>query len=165
MLNFWTNFQFYVPYLVIADTILTLLSLFLIISLVGRVRETERLLKWLSEAERVEDVRLLLQRQKIFMDEVERNFNLIREKLEELNIKQLDNIQKVGFIRFDAFKDVGGELSFSLALLNGKNEGIVISSLHGREGSRVYGKTVKDGASSFPLSDEEKEAIKRALGD
>ena len=163
--NFWTNFQIYLPYLLIADTFLVLLSLFLVLSLIGKVRGTERLLKWLSEAERVEDVRLLLQRQKAFMDEVEKNFNQTRKKLDELNIKQLDNIQKIGFIRFDAFKDIGGELSFSLALLNGKNEGVVISSLHGREGSRVYGKTVKDGASSFPLSDEEKEAIKRALGD
>ncbi|MGB9607144.1 MAG: DUF4446 family protein [bacterium] len=163
--DFWTNFQPYLPYIVLADTFLVIILLFLLIIVLSKIKNTNRLLSWLSEGERIGDVRALLQRQRDFIAEVEENFKLIEKKLEELEVKQLNNIQKVGFLRFDAFKDIGGELSFSLALLNGKNEGIVVSSLHGREGSRVYAKTVKDGTSSFPLSDEEKEAIKRALGE
>jgi len=156
MNNLIESLQPYIPYIVIADTFLILIFLLALLSLIGKVKQTNRLLRWLSEGERLQDVKLLLFRQQTFMEDVDK-------KLSELTAKQLETIQKIGFIRFDAFKDMGGALSFSLALLNGKNEGIVISSLHGREGSRVYGKTVKGESSSFPLLDEEKEAIKRAL--
>lgn len=163
MENFIESLQPFITYFVLGDTFLVLLLLFLLVSLLRRTSETNRLLQWLSEGERLQDVKLLLSRQQTFMKDVDDNFSALRKELKEMREKQLETLQKVGFIRFDAFKDIGGELSFSLALLNGRNEGIVISSLHGREGSRVYGKTVKDGSSSFPLSDEEREAINRAL--
>lgn len=161
--NFFQNLQPYIQYIVVLDTFLVLILLILLFSLSSKVKETNRLLRWLSEGERLQDVKLLLLRQQTFMQEVDENFASLKRELKELLEKHKETIQKVGFIRFDAFKDTGGELSFSLALLNGKNEGVVISSLHGREGSRVYGKTIKNGSSLFPLSDEEKEAIRRAL--
>lgn len=164
MSSYLESFQPYIPFVVFANTFLIILLAVFLILLIRRTNEANRLLRWLSEGERLQDVKILLYRQQTFMDNVDKNFSTIRKELEEIREKQLDTLQKVGFIRFDAFRDIGGELSFSLALLNGKNEGIVISSLYGREGSRVYGKPVKDGSSSFPLSDEEKEAINRALG-
>lgn len=164
MSSYLESFQPYIPFVVFANTFLIILLAVFLILLSRRTNETNKLLRWLSEGERLQDVKILLYRQQTFMDNVDKNFSTIRKELEEIREKQLDTLQKVGFIRFDAFRDIGGELSFSLALLNGKNEGIVISSLYGREGSRVYGKPVKDGSSSFPLSDEEKEAINRALG-
>ncbi len=163
MNNFLGSLYQHIFYFVLADTFFILLFLLLLLFLFRKVKETNRLLQWLGEGEKVKDVRLLLARQRTFIEEVEKNFSALREEIKEIKEKQLETLQKVGFIRFDAFKDIGGELSFSLALLNGKNEGVVISSLHGREGSRVYGKTIKDGSSGFPLSDEEKEAINRAL--
>jgi hypothetical protein len=72
------------------------------------------------------------------------------------------NIQKVGFIRFNPFDDAGGNMSFVVALLNAKDEGVVISSLHGREGTRMYAKAVVAGLSESKLTDEEMEAIKEA---
>ena len=72
-------------------------------------------------------------------------------------------IHKVGIIRFNPFKDVGGNQSFAIALLNGKDCGIVISSLYTREGTRIYSKDVKNGISDkYPLTDEEEQAIKMA---
>lgn len=73
------------------------------------------------------------------------------------------SIHKVGVVRFNPFKDLGGDQSFSVALLDGENSGVVISSLHTREGNRVYSKPVERGkAMKYPLTDEEQEAIKRA---
>lgn len=72
------------------------------------------------------------------------------------------NLQKVGFIRFNPFDDAGGNMSFALALLNAKDEGIVISSLHGREGTRMYAKAVQAGLSESKLTQEEEQAIKDA---
>ena len=73
-------------------------------------------------------------------------------------------IHKVAMTRFNPFKDLGGDQSFSIALLNGKNNGITISSLHTREGTRVYSKTITSGKSEkYSLTEEEKEVVKSAM--
>ncbi len=73
------------------------------------------------------------------------------------------SIHKVGAVRFNPFKDLGGDQSFSIAFLDGQNNGIVISGLHTREGNRIYAKSVEKGkAVKHPLTDEEQKAIKLA---
>lgn len=74
------------------------------------------------------------------------------------------SIRKVGVVRFDAFEDMGGRLSFSAALLNGRGDGVVITSINGRQESRSYAKPVARGSSTHNLSDEEQQAIQEALG-
>jgi hypothetical protein len=71
-------------------------------------------------------------------------------------------LAQVGVVRYDAFPDVGGRLSFSAALLTEKGDGIVITSINGREGSRVYAKPVADRSSTYSLSEEEEQAIAQA---
>lgn len=83
-------------------------------------------------------------------------------------IKSLEHIskttfQKVGFIRFNPFNDLGGNQSFIIALLDGQNNGLVVSSLFTQEGNRVYAKSVVKGESEYKLSVEEKDAIARAI--
>jgi hypothetical protein len=73
------------------------------------------------------------------------------------------NFQKMGFVRFNPFGDAGGSISFVLALLDADDNGVVISSLHGREGNRTYAKEVKKGTSKSELTEEEKQAIKEAI--
>ncbi len=89
----------------------------------------------------------------------------LKEQDDSLNRLYKDNranIQKIGFMRFNPFDDAGGNISFCLALLNASDEGIVISSLHGRDGTRVYAKAVKAGLSESKLTEEEEQAIKNA---
>ena len=69
------------------------------------------------------------------------------------------SIQGVGVVRYNPFPDMGSNMSFSLALLDGHANGVVMSVLTNREGSRVYGKAVEAGSSSYPLSDEERQAL------
>lgn len=74
-------------------------------------------------------------------------------------------IQRVGLVRFDAFGDIGGGLSFALAILNEKGDGLVVSTINGRTDSRSYAKVVKGGEQvSHSLSSEEQGAIARAMG-
>ncbi|NTW26890.1 MAG: DUF4446 family protein [Candidatus Moranbacteria bacterium] len=74
------------------------------------------------------------------------------------------SVHKVGIIRFNPFKDIGGDQSFALALLDGKDSGITISSLHTREGTRIYSKPITKGESEkYTLTEEEKAAIKAAI--
>lgn len=72
-------------------------------------------------------------------------------------------IQKVGMVRYSAFKDTGSDLSFAVAMLDENNDGVVFNGIYSREMSNIYAKPVKNGVSEYTLSEEEKEAIRRAI--
>lgn len=92
------------------------------------------------------------------MDQVIKNREII-DKLE----KKIDfAVQKVGFVRYNAFAEMGSDLSFSFALLDNFLDGFVVTSIYGREYASVYGKPIKNGESSYPLSVEEIQAVDRA---
>lgn len=95
-------------------------------------------------------------------ENLEKEFKKLSENLEILKKKNKLTIQKIGIVRFNPFSRVGGNQSFSLALLDGKDSGVVITSLYVREGNRVYGKPIKNGKSDYSLSEEEKKAIEEA---
>ena len=88
----------------------------------------------------------------------------LSENLESFKKEMSSAIQKIGMVRFNPFSEVGSDQSFSIALLDKNNSGAVITSLYSREGNRVYGKPVCGGQSDYSLSEEEKEAIEKALG-
>jgi len=71
-------------------------------------------------------------------------------------------VQRVGLMRYNPFEDTGSNQSFALALLDGRSDGVVISSLHSRQQTRIFVKTITAGRSDTPLSDEETEALRRA---
>lgn len=71
--------------------------------------------------------------------------------------------QKMGLIKYDAFHEMGGKLSFSLAMLDVRNNGFIINAMHTREGCYTYIKEIVDGNSIIVLSEEEQEALKRAM--
>jgi Protein of unknown function (DUF4446) len=73
------------------------------------------------------------------------------------------SVRRVGVLRYDAFEDVGGRLSFSCALLDEHGTGVVLTSINGRQETRVYAKPVTHGQSTYNLSREEEEAIRQAL--
>lgn len=91
------------------------------------------------------------------------DMNVMEQKIESMNTKLSFAIQKVGIVRYNAFADMGSDLSFSIALLDSFNNGIVITSIYGREYTTVYGKPIKFGKSVYPLSVEEMQAIDRAM--
>ena len=88
----------------------------------------------------------------------------LREDLEDFKKESRTSLQKKGIIRFSPFKEVGGDQSFCIALLDADNNGFVLTSYYGREMNRVYAKSVKNGKSEHSLSEEEKEAIEKAIG-
>ena len=74
-----------------------------------------------------------------------------------------DDLQKVGILRYDAFNEMGGNLSFALTLLDGNNNGCIINSMHSREGCYNYIKEIVKGESYIELSEEESESLSRAI--
>lgn len=87
----------------------------------------------------------------------------VENRVEQLNSLLQGCLQKVGLVRFNAFDDVAGQQSFSLALLDNQGNGVVITSLFGRTESRCYAKPVFGGESPHRLSEEELEAIRQAM--
>ena len=90
-------------------------------------------------------------------------------KANEANIKKIfENMkftfQKIGLVKYDAFNEMGGKLSFSLALLSESNNGFVLNAVHSREGCYTYIKEIIDGNSVITLAEEEKEALEIAKG-
>ena len=92
----------------------------------------------------------------------------IAKRALEKNIKKVVNnmkftFQKVGLVKYDAFNEMGGKLSFSLALLNASNDGFVLNAVHSREGCYTYIKEIIDGNSIIVLAQEEQEALNMAM--
>lgn len=97
------------------------------------------------------------------VDRVEKQNAEIMAFCKNLDDNLSNCIQKVGIVRYSAFRDTGSDLSFAVALLDDKNTGVVFNGIYSREMSNIYAKPVENGKSSYTLSDEETEAIKRAM--
>lgn len=92
-------------------------------------------------------------------DQAERNKRDIRN----LYRKMETTFQKIGLVKYDAFPQMGGKLSFSLALLDEKDNGFILNSVHGSDGCYTYSKEIKSGVCDLTLGEEEKEALKLAM--
>lgn len=86
-----------------------------------------------------------------------------RQAIRKVNEEMMTNYQKVGIVKYDAFQEMGGKLSFALALLDGNNNGYIINSMHSREGCYNYIKEIVKGESYIELSEEEAESLDRAI--
>lgn len=86
-----------------------------------------------------------------------------RAEIRKINEKLLSNFQKVGILKYDAFHEMGGKLSFVLTLLDGNNSGYIINSVHSREGCYNYIKEIVNGESYIELSEEEMESLQKAI--
>ncbi|MBS4534530.1 DUF4446 family protein [Clostridium sp. D2Q-14] len=96
------------------------------------------------------------------VNNVKKQVEYMENYTSKIEQKLKNTIQKIGMIRYNAFDDMGSDLSFSLALLDDNDTGIVISSLYSRNESITYGKPVINGESDYKLSIEEIQAIDRA---
>ena len=108
------------------------------------------------------------------VDEMLRTYIGVVQKVENKNeelssyCEKLDKhiekcTQKIGMVRYNAFRDTGSDLSFALALLDENNNGVVLNGIYARDMSNIYAKPIEKGVSKYILSEEEKEAISRAM--
>ena len=95
--------------------------------------------------------------------EIQTDFNQMTEEYQKIRSIGALSLQKISLVRFNPFGDVGGDQSFSLALLDGHDSGLILTSIHGRGGARVYAKSIDLGKSKHQLSAEEKKALNQAI--
>ena len=110
-----------------------------------------------------EDLKEILDGQLVKMNETAEALTETKKRLHSIESDLPNNLKKVGLVRFNPYREVGGNQSFSLALLDEEGSGVIISALHSRDSTRVYAKPVVLGKEGkYSLSDEEKEAVKIA---
>ena len=147
--------------------IISAISLLLLIGLIVSYRKISRLNKRYKEfMQKLGNGKNIEEDLENYMYRVER---AEKQSAEAINYcKNLDNdisrcIQKIGIVRYNAFKDTGSDLSFAVALLDEKNNGVVFNGIYSREMSNIYAKPVENGKSSYTVSNEEQMAIDKAI--
>lgn len=111
---------------------------------------------------RTDDVLVVLQRALAELDGLRGDVDQLRAYAASLRDHDRGAVSRVGTVRYDAFDDLGGMLSFSTALLDEHGDGVVLTAINGRDHTRMYAKALQGGDSQHNLSDEEREAITRA---
>lgn len=159
--------NFDLGYLLILVIVLMILCIIMSI-LVIKQREDIKLLKFRmkrlmngKDAESLEDmITFLVKDHKSLRQVVELN----KKDIEALFHHVRSSYQKIGLVKYDAFQQMGGQLSFCLVLLDQDNNGFIINSVHSTEGSYCYSKEIKNGVGDVSFGKEEKEALAQAMG-
>ena len=150
------NYQDYIPHLIAGvASILAIASLIIALSL-------QRLRKIFFSGKEANQLEDFIIHQNKRLNELTERADYIEKAIYSLQEAQKLSVQKIGLVRYNSFADSGGNLSFSMALLDMKGNGIVITSMHGREHNRIYSKPVIHGRSEHSLTDEEQQAINEA---
>ena len=158
------NLGFDPVYIILAQAILTVL---LIIIMIVYIVKTNRIYRRYDYFMRGKDAETL---EDIIMDQMEDIQDLKsqdranKDNLRTTNKNMRSSFQKFGMVKYNAFKGMGGNLSFAFAMLDYTNSGFVFNSVHSREGCYLYLKEVDRGQTETLLGNEEKEALERALG-
>ena len=97
-------------------------------------------------------------------DAIEENFKQMNEIQKDETLQELKStFHKMGIVKYDAFKEMGGNLSFTLCLLDDVNTGFILNTMHGRDSSYTYIKEIIKGEAYATLGEEEKEALEKAI--
>ena len=114
-----------------------------------------------KDAETLEDTMISIMEQ---LKDLNAKDRANKDMMKSLSKQVKDSFQKFGFVKYNAFKGMGGNLSFVLAMLDDNNTGFVLDAVHSREGCYLYLKEVEEGATEVLLGSEEQEALEQALG-
>ena len=154
------QFMFYIS---IALSVCCVVLLVLVITSLCKLKTLKRRVDSLTrgkDTESMEDIILsYLQR----VESLEEGEEITRAALTAIKDNLKITYQKKGLVKYDAFREMSGALSYSLALLDKENNGVLISSMYSREGCYTYAKDIVNGESKINLSEEEAEALKQAM--
>ncbi len=160
--------SFDMGYLLIVAAVLAVIMLAVIILLIVQIKKVSGLKKRLDKflvgkdgMSLEQDIIGLCEDNKFLKNSTDRNKKDIRNLYKQMETAY----QKMGLVKYDAFNQMGGQLSFSLALLDENNNGFIINSVHSTEGCYSYTKEIKNGVSAITLGTEEAEALAIAMGE
>ena len=156
----WLTLNAGVFILVLTLAVLALIGV--VVWLAVRLRKTETRYRALVEGTTGGNLESMLTEHMVQVRDATGRVAELDELARRLKRASRSHLQRVGFLRFNPFRDAGGDQSFAVAVTDQDGNGVVISSLHSRDVTRVYGKPLAGWASPYPLTDEEEQAIKKA---
>lgn len=149
--------------LVVILLIFVILQTVLLFIAINRINLMNKKYKTIMSGKKGMDLEKIIRARFKEMDQVKANEKRLNKEQREVNAKLSTCISKLGLVRYDAFKDMTGKISFALAMLDENNNGIVINSMHSKKGyCYTYAKEIFRGGSMTPLTEEEKGAIQEA---
>jgi hypothetical protein len=155
----------YVGPLLAAVVVLLAVMVGLMIGLALRLRRVENSYRTLTAGTNAGNLDAVLEDHVCQVRQATERVTELDELTHQLERASRTHIQRLGFLRFNPFRDSGGDQSFVVALADQDGNGIVISGLHGRDATRVYAKPLAVWESVYPLTDEERQAIRKAEGE
>lgn len=160
--------SFDLGYLLIVAAVLMVIMIAVIVLLAVQINKVSKLKKRLDKfligkdgLSLEEDIVSLCEDNKFLKNSADKNKRDIRNLYKRMETAY----QKMGLVKYDAFNQMGGQLSFSIALLDENNNGFIINSVHSTEGCYSYTKEIKSGTCSISLGTEEAEALAIAMGE
>lgn len=142
--------------------ILVILLLILVAVIIRQMNIMSRKYSALMSGKKGADLERIIRTRFKEMDMVKANAKRVTKEHKEIQRHLSSCINKYGLVKYDAFNDMAGKLSFVIALLNDENSGIIFNAMHSRESCYTYAKEIIKGESYIPLSEEEKEALEQA---
>ena len=158
------NLVFDPVYIILAQAVLTLILLVIVIVCIFKIRKMYRQYDYFMRGKDAETLEDIIIDQMEDIQELKSQNRANKDNLRTTNKNMRSSFQKFGMVKYNAFKGMGGNLSFALALLDLNNTGFILNSVHSREGCYLYIKSVEKGETDIGLGNEEKEALEQALG-
>jgi len=161
--NLLVSINLYLPYFILFLLLLNLILLVIFFSQRGKINRLNRKYEeMMGEGQDVSlEAHLLAMSREL--NRLNAELTKLMTQAEELERRLKKSIQKVGIVRFNAFDDVGSDLSFAVALLDEEDNGVVLTGIYGRDSVHTFAKPLSRGKSTYRLSAEEIEAVQRAV--
>ena len=152
-----------VAYIMLGCAVLSLVAIISLIVTLCKVKKLRRRIDDLTrgkDTESMEDIMLNFFKR---IESLEEGEKVTRSDLKDIKKNLKITYQKTGLVKYDAFREMSGALSYSLALLDKEDNGVLITSMYSREGCYTYAKDIENGKCKLNLSEEEEEALKQAI--
>ena len=152
-----------IAYIIIALLIIIIIMMVMIIMQNKKIKnikeQISKFMKGKSASSLEDEIVALFEDNKIIKIETDKN----RKNINDLYNRLAFCFQKIGIVKYDAFNQMGGQLSYSLALLDEDNNGFILNSVHSSDGNYTYSKEIKNGLCNLELGDEEQQALEEAM--
>lgn len=154
----------YIPYLVLGLSFMMILLFLLVLILWIKLRRLKKRYNFFTGGNRRPDHNLEIQMRDYMekVKDVQEKYGKVVDVVNDIRENVTGCTQKIGIVRYNPFEEIGGNLSFAIAILDGKDNGIVLNGIHSRTGTFTYAKPVESGVSTYVLCEEELQAIEEA---
>ena len=163
ILDFFGVFSVETLYVILGIAVVVIALLALLIVNIVKIKKLNQRISDLTKGKDGKSLEEIMTSRFGEIDALKVSNNKHSKQIKEINEELLSVYKKVGIVKYDAFNEMGGKLSFALAMLDKSNNGFVINAMHSREGCYTYIKEIVKGESYIALGDEEKKALESAV--